>query len=219
MAWKSVLAAVTAVAMFSPVAARAGKFNKKLNVGDAAPDWSDLPGIDEQRHALADFKEASCVVVGFFSHQCHVSQEYAPRLAKLEADYRERGVKLALIDVLPGGADNLKDIREFAKEQSLDCTYLYDASQKTGQDYGVTHTPTFFVLNGQGKIVYMGAFDDRPTDAEKVKYSYVRDAVSAVLANEKPRVGESRVRGCAIEYGSKNPAGHGKHGGHSKHGK
>ena len=35
----------------------AGEFNPTLNIGDAAPAWKDLPGTDDQRHALDDLKD------------------------------------------------------------------------------------------------------------------------------------------------------------------
>jgi hypothetical protein len=37
---------------------------------------------------------------------------------------------------------------------------LYDASQKTGIDYGATCTPHVFVLDKDRKVAYMGAIDD-----------------------------------------------------------
>ena len=37
------------VLVFSPFA-QAGEFNKVLKVGDAAPEWTDLPGTDGKKH-------------------------------------------------------------------------------------------------------------------------------------------------------------------------
>src|SRR5262245_31163198 len=45
--------------------ASAGEFNDILNVGDAAPAWVDLPGVDGRKHSLADLKDKQVVVVVF----------------------------------------------------------------------------------------------------------------------------------------------------------
>ena len=31
-----------------------GKFNEKVKIGDQAPAYSDLPGVDGKKHSLAD---------------------------------------------------------------------------------------------------------------------------------------------------------------------
>ena len=36
-----------------------------LRVGDKAPAWSDLPGVDGKTHSLKDFGDARAVVVVF----------------------------------------------------------------------------------------------------------------------------------------------------------
>ncbi len=57
-----------------------------------------------------------------------------------------------------------------------------------------------FVLNGERKIVYMGAIDDHWQDAAKVETPYLRDALTAVLAGHHPEITETRPVGCEIEY-------------------
>ena len=48
----------------------AGKFNKKLDIGDTAPAWKDLEGTDGKKHALADLKGKDVVVVVFTCNSC-----------------------------------------------------------------------------------------------------------------------------------------------------
>ena len=57
----------------------------KLNVGDAAPDWSALPGIDDKNHALADFKDAKLVVLIFTCNHCPVATAFEDRIVALQA--------------------------------------------------------------------------------------------------------------------------------------
>src|SRR5437763_185017 len=64
----ALLALAALVALAAP--APAGKFNKKLNIGDAAPAWDGLEGTDDKKHALADFKGKDAVVVVFTCNSC-----------------------------------------------------------------------------------------------------------------------------------------------------
>jgi hypothetical protein len=48
---------VALVASLSGTAA-AGKYNPTLNIGDKAPTWNDLPGVDGQTHSSADLRTA-----------------------------------------------------------------------------------------------------------------------------------------------------------------
>ena len=197
-------ACVIAVAVGHPAAALAGKakFNKVLNIGDPAPEWGELPGVDGKRHALADYRDAKALVVVFICNHCPVAKSYEERLIAFSKKYDQR-VQVVAISVSRNPADGLEKMKARAAERELPFPYLYDESQKSGRSYGATATPHFFLLDGERKIAYMGAFDDSTFDAEKAEKRYLVDAVEAVLAGKEPKVKESLQRGCAIEYEEK----------------
>jgi len=183
--------------------AQAGKFNKALSVGDAAPAWEGLPGVDGKTNALADLKDAKAVVVIFSCNHCPVAQAYEERIQQLTKDFKDRGVKLVAISVSRFPQDDFAKMHAHAKERSFNFPYLQDLSQETGRRYGATNTPQVFVLNAEKKIVYMGAFDDAWDAPDEVKEPYTRLAVEAVLAGKTPEVQETRQVGCTIEYAAK----------------
>ena len=195
-------AAVTAlvwVALAGDVgAAGKAKFNKVLNLGDPAPVWADLPGVDGKGHSLAEYRDAQAVVVVFTCNHCPVATMYESRLIEFAKKYEKR-VQVVAISVSRNPADGLEKMKARATEKKYPFPYVYDESQKTGREYGATATPHFFLLDGKRKIAYMGAFDDN-FDADQAEKHYLSDAVEAVLAGEMPRVRESLQRGCAIDY-------------------
>jgi peroxiredoxin len=197
------LLAVIAAAIGSSDLARAGKFNEKLSVGDAAPAWEKLPGVDGKSHSLSDLKSAKAVVVIFTCNHCPVAQACEERFKKLTTDFKDRGVAVVAISVSQYDPDDLPHMQERAKEQGFNFAYLQDASQEIGRKYGASSTPHVFVLNGERKIAYMGALDDNWEDAAEVKEPYTRRAVEAVLAGKMPEVTETRQQGCTIEYATK----------------
>src|SRR5262245_9934037 len=126
--------------------AHAGRFNKVLSVGDQAPAWADLAGVDDRKHSLADFKEAKAVVVIFTCNHCPVATAYQARFARLARDYQGRGVAIVAISVSRQADDSLEKMKARAKEQGYRFPYLQDLTQDTGRRYGTTRTPQLFVL-------------------------------------------------------------------------
>jgi peroxiredoxin len=179
----------------------AGEFNKTLSVGDAAPAWKDLPGVDGKMHSLADLKDKEVVVVVFTCNSCPVAVAYEDRILAFARKFGGADGKVAVVAInvnnLP--EDGLPQMKERAKEKEFSFPYLYDKSQKIARDYGASYTPEFFVLNKERKVVYMGALDDKinPADA---KVNYLVAAVEAALAGKKPATGETLAHGCRIAY-------------------
>jgi peroxiredoxin len=200
LAVHSALVAFFAVAnaLAPSVEAAGAKFNKVLSIGDAAPEWTNLPGVDDKLHNLSDYREAKVIVMVFTCNHCPVAKMYEERLVEFARKY-ERKVQVVAISVSHHGADGLEKMKARAAERGMSYQYLYDESQKSARSYGATVTPHFFVLNGERQIAYMGAFDDN-FEPDRVEKHYLTDAVEALLAGNEPRVKESLQRGCAIDY-------------------
>lgn len=177
----------------------AGKFNKVLNIGDAAPAFEKVIGTDDKPHSLSDYKDAKAVVVVFTCNHCPVAQAYEDRLMAIQKDYQDKGVQLVAINVNNIEADKLEAMKDRASIKGFNFPYLYDSSQRSAAAYGATVTPHVFVLDGQRKIAYMGAVDDS-MNHENVKTHYLRNALDAVLAGKQPDVTETRQVGCGIMY-------------------
>src|SRR5262249_35060206 len=138
---------------FLTALAPAGEFNKKLSVGDAAPRWADLPGVDGKKHSLADFKGKPVVVLVFTCNSCPVARAYEERIiafAKKHAGPNDP-VAVVAVNVNTTDADRLPKMEERAKEAGFTFPYLYDETQKIALDYGATYTPEFFVLDKDRK--------------------------------------------------------------------
>jgi thiol-disulfide isomerase/thioredoxin len=172
---------------------------KALSVGDAAPEWKDLEGVDNEKHSLGDIKEAKAIVVVFTCNHCPVAQAYEDRIIQLAADYKDKGVELVAINVNNMDADKLPAMKERAEEKDFQFDYLYDPSQEIGRAFGATVTPHAFLLDGEKKLVYVGGIDDN-MDVAEVKENHLRDAIDAVLSGSKPAKESTKPAGCGIRY-------------------
>jgi len=187
--------AMAAVVLFMA----SSSFAAKLKIGDAAPNWSRIIGIDDKLHGLSDYKDAKLIVLTFTCNHCPVAVDYEERLVALQKKFKPKGVQLIAVNVNNLEEDKLRPMKERAKERKFNFPYLYDPTQKIGHDYGATVTPHVFVLDKSRKIIYMGAVDDSQ-NSEKVKKHFLHDALDALLAGKKPPESVTRQFGCSIKY-------------------
>jgi peroxiredoxin len=180
---------------------QAGQFNSVLSIGDPAPAWHDLPGVDGKRHSLADLHDRELVIVVFTCNSCPIASDYEDRIISFAKKYCVQGQKAALvaINVNTVEEDLLPPMKERATAKSFPYPYLFDQTQKIGKAYGALFTPEFFVLDKDRKIAYMGAFDDN-VEPTKIKHAYLEPAVRTILKGGKANPAESQASGCLIRY-------------------
>lgn len=202
MAIAAAIAVPSAYAADAPAGANAQSKSteqKKLAVGDTAPAWEGLAGVDDQKHSLGEHADAKAVVVVFTCNHCPVAKAYEDRIIGIAADYQDKDVDVVAINVNNMDADKLPKMKERAEEKGFKFDYLYDPSQAIGRAYGATVTPHAFLLDGERKVVYIGAIDDN-MNPEKAATHYLRDAIDAVLAGKKPEPALTKPMGCGIAY-------------------
>ena len=91
-------------------------------------------------------------------------------------------------------------MKEFAAEQGWNFPYLIDQTQMTAKSYSAACTPDFFLIDGEGKIVYTGQFDDtRPSSGQAATGADLKAAVKSLLADEPPKKGIPSS-GCNIKW-------------------
>jgi thiol-disulfide isomerase/thioredoxin len=185
-----------------------------LPLGAPAPDFN-LPGVDGRPHALKDFAAAQVLVVVFTCNHCPTAQYYEERLKQLVTDYYQKGV--AVVAISPNDprsvrldelgwsdlSDSFEEMRLRAKDRQFNFPYLYDGdAESVARAYGPVATPHAFVFDAGRKLRYVGRIDDseRP---QRVKVSYVRDAVAALLAGKEPPLTQTKAIGCSVKWGGK----------------
>jgi peroxiredoxin len=186
---------------------------KTLAIGSAAPDFR-LPGVDGKTYTLQDFAGAKVLVVIFTCNHCPTAQAYETRLARLHAEYRDKGVAVVAISPNDPAAvrldelgytdlgDSFEDMKIRAKDHNFAYPYLYDGeTQATARAYGVLATPHVFIFDAERKLRYVGRFDD--SEVKEVKSHDARNAVDALLAGRPVPVAKTIVPGCSTKWADK----------------
>lgn len=80
---------------------------------------------------------------------------------------------------------------------------LLDPDQKIARLYGATVTPTIFIIDAKGTLVYSGGADSiaspRPDDLAKAT-PYVKNALTALAAGQPIPNPVTRPYGCVVKY-------------------
>jgi peroxiredoxin len=189
--------------VFLATSADAGKFNKVLSIGDDAPKWTDLVGIDGKKHALQDLKDKRVVVVLFTCNSCPIAADYEDRILAFANLHAKPDSKVAVVAINANTIpeDKLDKMKAKAEMKKFPFPYLYDGTQEVARSYGAMYTPEFFVLNAERKVVYMGAMDDKTPPAEATMH-FLEQAVNAALEG-KNGPDETLARGCRIRFNAK----------------
>lgn len=166
-----------------------------VKIGDAAPDFQ-AQTVDGKTLTLADAKGSKVTVITFMSYTCPVAAAYEDRLVAFVKQYEHKGVAFFALNV--NVTEDLQGMKAQAEKQRFNFPYAYDASGKSATAYGARVTPHVFIVDQDGKIAYVGAFDDNMS-SDKVTHKYVADAVDALLAGQRPLVAETKAFGCSIK--------------------
>lgn len=181
----------------------AGKGGYK--VGDTARDFK-LKNIDGKMVSLADYEDAKGFIVIFSCNHCPYVKAYESRIVALDKKYADLGYPVIAINANDPEAypsDNYENMQKNAKEKGFTFPYLVDETQEIAKTYGAQKTPHVYVLKKTGKelkVQYIGAIDDNTESPEKVKTTYVENAVNALLAGKEVPVKETKAIGCTIKW-------------------
>ncbi|MEY3457032.1 MAG: putative peroxiredoxin [Planctomycetota bacterium] len=198
--WRRLLTAVVFLATLSLLRVVADE-PVAIRLGDACPQFRDLPGVDGRKWSLGDFADKPVLVLCFTCNSCPYSVDYEERLLAFAKKYTGSTGNVALVAVNSNRkpSETLEKMGERAKQRGFVFPYVLDESQELAASCGAVYTPEFFVFDRDRRLIYKGAMDDRTKESE-VQERHVERAVEAGLKGELPEVREVPARGCAIPY-------------------
>jgi peroxiredoxin len=176
-------------------------------VGSNAPEFS-LSDAKGKNRSLGDFK-GKYVVLEWFNPECpFVKKHYGSgNMQKLQQEFTEKGVVWLTIDSsAPGTEGNLTPEQASNTMNSWKThmtALLLDPNGKAGRAYGAKNTPHMFVINPEGKIVYEGAIDSKPSpNPSDIPNStnYVKVALEESLAGKPVSNPNTKPYGCSVKY-------------------
>lgn len=183
---------------------------KPIQIGQALPKGLTFRTIDGKLQSLDDLR-GKIVVFHFWSMTCPWEVVAEPKLNALSTEFAEKGVVvvgIAANDKELGAVPDPKafeekdeaarpyaKLRAKAKESKVNHAILVDHAAELGHLLDGKTTPHCFVFDKEGKLQYQGALDDDGQGKKETPVSFVREAVGALLAGEKPGVTSTKPYG------------------------
>lgn len=144
--------------------------------------------------------KAKATVLLFVGTECPIANRYAPEIARIEKEYRPRGV--AMIRVYPDPAVTLPQIARHAEEFKLEMKAVRDGKRQWTKLVGATITPEAAVIGPDGTMLYRGRIDDRNVEhgrlLEEGFRKDLRIALDEILAGKPVSVKVTPAIGCFI---------------------
>ena len=190
-----ILAGLTAVAAAQAV------------VGQPAPAFA-ATNSNGRPEALADFK-GKWVVLEWTNNECPFVQKHygSGNMQKLQKAYTGKGVTWLSVNSSGAGKEGYTDAAQAnaltRKRGAAPTAVLLDPEGKLGRLYGARTTPHMYVIDPQGRLVYNGAIDDKPsTDVADIAgaKNYVSSALDEAMAGKRVTTASSAPYGCAVKY-------------------
>ena len=163
-----------------------------------------------QTHTLSQYR-GKYVVLEWHNRGCPYTHKHyvSGNMQNLQSEWTGKGVVwFTVISSAPGKQGYVTDAEEneYLKKMHADPTaVLMDPSGKLGRLYGARTTPEMYVIDPEGKLIYAGAIDNRPTpDVSDIKGAdnYVSDALSEAMAGKPVATPYTRPYGCSVKYGN-----------------
>jgi len=97
------------------------------------------------------------------------------------------------------GEDSFEKMQEKAEKEGYKMHYVVDEKHQLADAFGATTTPHIFLFNRDAKLAYRGLIDDNGKEKEAVTQPYLKNAIKAMIANDKIDPEVTKSIGCSIK--------------------
>ena len=176
----------------------------RVNQGAQAPTFS-AQGADGKRHRLRDYA-GKLVVLEWTNPVCpFTAVKYKNGAMQALQRYAASHdvVWLSIDTAAPDKAGYLTAAAARARIAQTHATvtaFLFDLDGSIARSYGAKTTPSFFIVDRDGKLAYQGAMDDQVFADQGQGHEYMKSALDDLVAGHRVRDPETQPQGCAIEY-------------------
>ncbi|MBC8478963.1 MAG: thioredoxin family protein [FCB group bacterium] len=173
-----------------------------LQIGEKAPEFN-LPATDGRDYGLADFADASILVIFFTCNHCpYVTGSDEVTRATAEK-FSKKGVRFVGINSNSKNTypeDDFDHMVNRMKVHNFPWVYLYDETQQTARAYGALRTPHFYIFSADRKLVYTGRGVDQPRQSAKITVNNLDLALTELLAGKAVSVPVTNPIGCNVKW-------------------
>jgi Ca2+-binding EF-hand superfamily protein/mono/diheme cytochrome c family protein len=172
-------------------------------VGRFVPDI-EFVDIEGRKQFLHGDDKNRFTVIALTSTSCPISKKYLPTLVDLHRDFAPQGIRFILVNCV--ATDKLEEIKTAASQFQPNIEYVFDKDSQFLSTLPATSTTDVFLLDSSHTILYHGAIDDQygfGYSIDTPRYHYLRDALSAAVAQRSILISATAAPGCVLQSKTK----------------
>jgi peroxiredoxin len=175
-----------------------------VDIGARAPTFS-AQGADGKQHSLSDYA-GKLVVLEWTSPVCPFTASRYKSGAMQALQRYAASQQVVWLSIDTAAADRAGYLTPGAARARIAHThasvteFLFDTDGRIARSYGAKTTPSFFIIDREGKLAYQGAMDNVVFGDDVAGHEYVRAALDELAAGRAVKEAETQPQGCAIEY-------------------
>ncbi len=174
--------------------------SEQLKIGEKAPEFEGLLGVDGARYSLSSFSDKPFLTVIFSCNGCPTVKANEGRMIAIQNKSAPRGLRLVAINSnnpYLSPPDTYLEMVKRAEEKHFNFPYLKDEEGSVARKFGALTTPHVYLFDAERKLRYRGRIDET-RDPARASYSDLENALGDLLAGKPVRVAETNPFGCAI---------------------
>jgi thioredoxin-related protein len=173
-----------------------------LPIGSLIPKANlKLKDVSGKEIMLNDAKKENGLLVMFSCNTCPVVIANQARTKEVCQFATDKKVGVIILNANEGDRDDgnsFAAMQSYAHQQNYNWFYAIDKNSEVADAFGANKTPESFLFDKNGKLVYHGAIDDSPGNANGVKRHHLKEALNELIAGKSITVSETRSVGCSI---------------------
>lgn len=190
------------LAAFTLATPEKGEF-KSLAIGDMAPNLhqklKDVSGDEMMLRAMA---KTNGLLVIFSCNTCPFVLAWEDRYNELHDLCAANDIGMVLVnsnEAKRTGDDSFDAMKKKAETEGYKSMYVVDENAELANAFGARTTPHVYLFNNEIKLAFVGAIDDNFESKDQVSKTYLRDAITNLLAGKSIDPAETTPKGCSIK--------------------
>jgi thioredoxin-related protein len=174
-----------------------------LPLGASVPKADNkLKDISGKEVTLKEAMKENGLLVMFSCNTCPVvvnNQARTKEICKYAVQQNIGVVLLNSNEANRKSSESLSSMQDYGQGQDYKWFYAVDKNNELADAFGASRTPECFLFDKNGKLIYHGAIDDSPSDAQSVKRIHLKEAINEAVAGKEVSVKQSKSVGCSIK--------------------
>ena len=179
--------------------------NESLPIGAAIPKANiRMKDVSGKELSLQETKRSGGLLVMFSCNTCPYVIRNQSRTNEICKYAQSNKMGVVLLNANEGdrvGGNSFSEMQSYARSQGYQWAYALDEKSVLADAFGASRTPECYLFDKDGKLVYHGAIDDSPGDADRVKRHHLKEAIDEMMQGKDVSVKETRSVGCSINRG------------------